>query len=596
MVTALEKEKEGLKQKREVCIAAMEKFKRENDVVSFGADRGNTGVERVGTLSASLTTAEMATFDLRAQLASVNAALANPATLAAFVEAQQFKSKETGDREYDDLRSQLIQEMLALSTSSALEGANNSRVKTLEAVVNTLRQRIAEKERSIAAAHLISVTTQLAAAEDNERQVREAMKAQRKLLIGLSPTAAAYANLDADVMRIQKQLDSLDARIAQVNVNELGAAPLNVQFLEPAHVEIKPIKPNKMLVLAAAMMLGWVLGIGLALGREWHDARFRSPQEIMALLGTSVLATVPRINGRLSSVARGQILFLDSHSPSAEAYRSIRTSLHLGAFRDAKTILLCSPTAGDGKSTTASNLAIAFAQAGQRTLLVDCDMREPVQHLIFETDGALGLSSVVAGEAGLRDVIQETRVNNLFLLPCGPVPANPTELLQGKRFGRLMRALVGSFDRIIIDSPPVTMVADARILAASADATLLVLRMHQSMHRTAMQSMDELEKVGAHVIGAIANDMPAVRSNTYYRGSWQYASSAKRVMASIARSEEEAVGGLRRLPAPGTLTIDEPDWSCDEQFSGHDTNDSASPDDVPPVAPGAKGVNSGREW
>src|SRR4029079_8558980 len=102
---------------------------------------------------------------------------------------------------------------------------------------------------------------------------------------------------------------------------------------------------------------------------------------------------------------------------------------HLGAFRDAKTILMASPMSGEGKSTSASNLAIAFAQAGHRTLIVDCDMREPVQHLIFETDGAIGLSSVIAGEEKLRDAIQPTRIAGLYLLPCGPVPANPTELL-----------------------------------------------------------------------------------------------------------------------------------------------------------------------
>src|SRR5439155_21513343 len=116
--------------------------------------------------------------------------------------------------------------------------------------------------------------------------------------------------------------------------------------------------------------------------------------------------------------------------------------------------------AGDGKSTTASNLAIAFAQAGQRTLLIDCDLREPVQHLIFESQPQLGLSSVLTGEARLREAVRSTRVAGLYLLPCGPVPANPSELLASKRFSDVMPALIGAFDRIIIDSPPLMSVAD----------------------------------------------------------------------------------------------------------------------------------------
>ena len=294
-----------------------------------------------------------------------------------------------------------------------MQGPRNSRVQSLEWVVNSLRERIAEKERAIASAHVVSLSTQLASAEENERQLKAAMHAERTQVLALGPQAAEYAKLEGDVLRIQKQSDLLDSRLAEVTVNDVESGPMNVQFLEPAHPETKPIKPNKMMVMGAALMVGWILGIGLAMGREWHDARIRTPQEIIAM-GTPVLATVPPINARLSPVARGQILFLDPHSPSAEAYRSIRTSLHLGPCRDARTLLLASPTSGDGKSTTASNLAIAFAQAGHRTLLLDCDMREPVQHLIFEIEGSVGISSVVAGEKKLKDAIRLTREFRAF--------------------------------------------------------------------------------------------------------------------------------------------------------------------------------------
>ncbi len=567
MLQSLEKEKAELKAKREELVTAMQKFKSENDVISLGADRGNTALERTATLSSSLTTAEMTAIDLRSQLAATKRALADPASLSAFVEAQQFKAKDAGDHEYDELRSQLIQQMLALSTSSALEGPRNSRVMTLEAVVTALRRRVADKERAIAQAHLVSVSTQLAAAEENEKQLRKASQSQRAQVLNLGPQAMEYLKMESEVARMQKQCELLENRIGDITVNEMSAPPMNVRFLEPARVETRPIKPNKLLVMLAALMVGWVAGIGIALVQEWRDARFRNPQEILSLLGTSVLGLVPRINARLSPVARGQILYLDTHSPSAEAYRSVRTSLHLGAYRESKTILLASATPGEGKSTTASNLAIAFAQAGHRTLLIDCDMREPVLHLIFETSGAIGVSSVIAGEEKLADAIQRTRVPGLYLLPCGPVPANPSELLAGKRFGHLMRALLGTFDRIVLDSPPLLMANDARIIAASADATLIVLRMNHSTHRAAIQAMEELEKVGAHVLGAVANDVPALRANSYYRGSWQYASSAKRIIASVGGEPgagESARPGKKQLLVDAALAIIEPNWSAED--------------------------------
>lgn len=601
MLAALTREKEELKHKRDASMQAMLKFKRENDVLSFGTDRGNTALERNATLATSLTTAEMTVIGLRAQLSATKKALADPASLSAFVEALQFKAKNAGDHEYDELRSQLVQEMLTLSTSSALEGSHNTRVRTLESVVTALRSRVAEKERAIAMGHLSEVSTDLAAAEENEQQLRKAMQAQHSELLTLGPQASEFAKLEAEAARIQKQCDLLDSRMSEISVNDLGVAPLNVQFLEPARAESKPVKPNKLLVLGVALMVGWVIGVGLALAHEWRDGRFRNSEEIVALLGTSVLATIPRINMRLSPMARGQILSLDTHSPSAEAYRSIRTSLHLGPYGQAKTILLASASPGDGKSTTASNLAIAFSQAGYRTLLIDCDMREPVQHLIFETHGSVGLSSVVAGEAKLADAIQETRIAGLYLLPCGPVPATPSELLSGKRFGLLMRALVGTFDRIVIDSPPLTMANDARIIAASADATMLVLRINQSAHSAVIHAMEELVKVGANVLGAVANDMPTLRANSYYRGSWQYASSAKRVMASVIKQEPvkaQTAPEPRRLTSEGSLAIAEPDWSAEEGSGSNDDKFSADDSAVPQIStgPAVSTTADRREW
>ncbi len=565
IVRALQAEKASLQRKREACLAAMLKCKRTSGVLSFQLDRANTSLDRAVSLSTSLTQAEVATMELRAQQEAISKALANPTSIAAFVEAQQMKGRDAGDREYDELRTQLNDQKLALSTARAVQGPSNSRVQVLQRVIDSLVERIADKQRLMVESQLASISGQLAAAEDKERQLRTALSTQQDQVLNADPDAAEYAKLDAEATRLQKQLELVDNRMAEVNVNSIEVAPLNVQILEPARVQAKPVRPKKAFTLAAALMVGWVLGIGMALMREWRDARLRTPEEIPSLLGTPVIAMVPRMNTRLSPVTRGQVVRLDARSPVAEAYRSVRTSLHLGTAGRAKTILLASPAPGDGKSMTASNLAIAFAQAGERTLLLDCDLRQPVQHMVMEVNGDVGLSSVMNREATLRDAIVATSVPNLHVLPCGPIPENPSELLDSKHFAKLMQTLSAAFDRIIIDSPPLISVTDARILASSADVTLLVLRMNKSMRALGTLALDGLEKVGANVIGAIANDVPSSKAYHYYGGSWQYATNARLLPPlGAGLSADQAQPGASGEGGE-MLVIEEPDWAAKPQ-------------------------------
>ncbi len=567
MVKVLQRQKLELQQKRDLCLAQMIEAKRQSGVLSLKDDKANTVMERAEALNTSLTNAQLETIALRSQLDSMTAALATPESIAAFVEAQQAKGKESGDPEYQELRSQMTQLTLNQTSSGTMQGPNHPRVQVLSTIVDSLKQRIAAKQRTMVESQRAALNSQVVAAEGKERQIRTILEQQEGRAIGLGPKAVEFAKLEAEVSQLQKQSDMIDARVGEISVNTLDVGPLNVKVLEQARIEETPVKPNKPLILAAAAMLGCMLGMGLAILREWQDARLRTPEEIFAVLGTPVLATVPRINPQLSSVNRGQSVRLDSRSITAEAYRSVRTSLYLGLSGKARTILVASPMPGDGKSTTASNLAIAFAQAGDRTLLIDCDLREPVQHLIFETAGNFGLSNVMTGDVKLRDAVRPTRSPGLYVLPCGPVPANPAELLSSKRFGRLIQALSKSFDRIIIDSSPLLRFSDTRILAASADVTILVLRMNQSMRTLGVLAINGLQKIGANVVGAVANDVPSGKAYPYYGGSSQYVAPARAIIAqpgsngnrgdawSIARPSEKVV--------VESLAISEPDWSTD---------------------------------
>jgi capsular exopolysaccharide synthesis family protein len=196
--------------------------------------------------------------------------------------------------------------------------------------------------------------------------------------------------------------------------------------------------------------------------------------------------------------------------------------LHFGlAGRDVKAIVVTSPSPGDGKSTVASNLAIALAQADQRVLLVDADLRKPTQHLIFEASPARGLGSVLSDRRPVEEAIIPGVLDSLDLLPCGPLPSNPVELLNNGFFAEVLDKLRERYDRIIIDSPPVMPVADARVIAALGDATILVLRAERSTRRIGLAARNELWRVRASRIGVVVNGVP-VRKQGHYGGGYGY--------------------------------------------------------------------------
>lgn len=226
-------------------------------------------------------------------------------------------------------------------------------------------------------------------------------------------------------------------------------------------------------------------------------------------------------------VERGQKVYLKPKSVIAEAYRTIRTAVFFGVPKgEAKTILVTSPDTGDGKSTLASNLAIAMAQAGQKTLILDADFRKPMQHNIFDFENSMGLSGVLAGTITLDKALKAGPVKELDILSCGTEVPNPSEMLNSDAFAKILKeGLSERYDRIIIDSPPVGMVADSQILAAICDITLLVLHAEKSTRKHSQQTRDVLLSVGGHLLGAVVNDVPLRHSRYgYYPGYGYYRS------------------------------------------------------------------------
>jgi capsular exopolysaccharide synthesis family protein len=308
-----------------------------------------------------------------------------------------------------------------------------------------------------------------------------------------------------------------------------------VDVVEPARVADYPSFPRKNRTMAVALVCGALLGAGLALLRDRLDGRMRSVEEIQTVIGLPILGVVPAMAGRRTAVARAMTVHLDPRSVVAESYRTIRTALYFGTTGTrCKTVLITSPESGDGKTTSASNLAIAIAQTGRNVLLLDADFRKPTQHKNLDIKDAVGLSSVLIGHESLDRAIQHTGVEGLDILPCGPIPANPSEILNSREFAELIDALAERYDHILFDSPPVNVVTDARILGAICDATIMVLRADKSTRKAGEHARNSLLAVGARVLGAIVNDAPKRKGYEVYGG--QYYGTADTAYAGVVPS------------------------------------------------------------
>lgn len=212
----------------------------------------------------------------------------------------------------------------------------------------------------------------------------------------------------------------------------------------------------------------------------------------------------------------------DPKSPVAESYRTLRTNIKFSSFdKKIQSILITSSGTGEGKSTTAANLAIVMAQSGNNTIIIDCDQRRPNTHKLFGVSNEVGLSNFIVGTIGFNEVIQKTEVENLHILTSGTRPPNPSELISSNKMMGFVEELKKEYDYIILDSPPVIPVTDAQLLASYADGCLLVVSSGEVEKEAVIKAKDLLNKVNAKIIGVILNKLE-VREKGYYGYYYHY--------------------------------------------------------------------------
>jgi capsular exopolysaccharide synthesis family protein len=268
-----------------------------------------------------------------------------------------------------------------------------------------------------------------------------------------------------------------------------------------------------MTVLLAAA-IGLIMAGMAAYLLDYLDDTIKTPDDVKKILDLTTLGAVPRVqDGDTELVALST-----SQSPAVESYRILRTNLQFAAVNHPlDTMLITSPSPTEGKSLTVANLAVAMAQAGKKTVIIDADLHRPRQHRLFSLPNNVGVTTALLAEhPDPGDLLQSTEVDNLQVLTSGPLPPNPAELLGSDRMKELLQHLVEQTDVIIMDSPPAIVLSDAMILATQSDGVLLVLDVGQTRRDAARRAVESLRQVNARIVGVLLNRVPTNGGGYYY--------------------------------------------------------------------------------
>jgi capsular exopolysaccharide synthesis family protein len=345
---------------------------------------------------------------------------------------------------------------------------------------------------------------------ETENSLNKWMSHEKQQALDLSKLETEFRPLARDAENNAKVYSLINQRHKEINLTGMLRAN-NVRILDRATPPRLPVSPIMPLNLAVGAILGLLWGLLLAFVVESLDNTIKTPEAAEEIVGAPLLGVIPmlsQVRQHLLADApeRDLAVFKDPKSLAAEACRSIRTNmLFISAQKEFSLFSVTSPGPQDGKTTVAINLAVTMAQAGGRILLIDTDMRKPRVHKSFGIKSDKGISSVIAGDIQLKDAICTSEVPNLDVLPCGPMPPNPAELLHTERFRQILSQCRSNYDRVVMDSPPIAPVTDPAIIGSATDGVVLVLRAGHTTREAAQFARRQLGDAGARILGIVIN-------------------------------------------------------------------------------------------
>lgn len=383
-----------------------------------------------------------------------------------------------------------------------------------------------------------------------ENRIFSDLEKQKENVVRTDSNAIQYRLLRDEVTQKNTLLNSLREKQQSALVSaKLGSLETsNISIIDQGEIPTRPISPKKGLNLFLAIVFGFLGGVGLCFVLEYMDNSVKGPEDVERLAGLPSMGVIPHVplgeekKQKRIQFASGieysdekrdriqadikQFELINHQFPKisiAEDYRTVRTSILLSfAENPPKSILVTSAMPKEGKSVTVANLAVAFSQLGERILVVDSDLRKPRLHQIFQIEREEGLSNYLTGNLALKDAIQKTHIENIFLIPSGPIPPNPSELLNSKKMKHLMDESRAGFDYIFFDTPPVLAVIDPLIVSALTDATMFLIKAGQTTRKPFLNAVGELRKANANILGVLFNQLRVKAGDLSFMDYYHY--------------------------------------------------------------------------
>jgi succinoglycan biosynthesis transport protein ExoP len=484
----------------EASEQAVQRYREQTDAVSL-EEKQNIVVQKLGDLNAAVTRAKTERIQKEAAYNQIRTLQNDRAALDTFpaILSNTFIQQQKG--ELADLQRQQAQlsdklgpnhpEMVKLS--SAIRAAESRIQGEISKVVQAMRN---DYQQSVA----------------QEQSLTNALEQQKTDALTLSRKGIEYGVLARDAASNRQIFESLMQRTKETGISgELRTS--NIRIVDQAETPRAPIRPNRRDNLLLALLGGLMLGGSLAFFFEYLDNRIKSPDELKQYLRLPFLGMVPALFDKSISDP-----LIGSGVPTnfSESFRAVRTNLLFSsAETGGRTLMVTSTGPSEGKTLVASNVALALAQAGQRVLLIDADMRRPRVHTVFRKSQKPGLSNLLVGDAKASEVVQKTLTPGLWIISSGVVPPNPAELLGSKRFKDFILSLGEHFDWVLIDTPPIMAVTDSSVVAHLVSGVLFVVGAEMTSRHAAQRAVEQLLNTQAKFVGAVLNRVD-LQHNAYY--------------------------------------------------------------------------------
>ena len=500
------------RKKVEKAEQALLRYKEKHSIITdFSSDVENITAQKLAHLNTQVVEAESNRVEAETRYKQAMVLTGTPDMLDSIPEVlnneliRQIKSME-------------IELFKRMSELSKKYGQKHPRMVAIESELNTLQKRRTQEVSRVINSLKNEYKVELA----KENSLKAALAKQKKESLELNQKAIQYGVLRRESESARYMYELLIKRFKETSLTE-DMKTGNIRIVDRAEVPEYPIKPKKKLNILLAIIVSLLTGTGLAFFFEYLDNTIKLPEEVEKHLNIPFLGSTPLFSTKNKWNIRGDtspelVAFNYPRSTASELYRSIRTNILFSSAESVPQVILITGVGPqEGKTITTANLAVTMAQADSKIVILDCDMRRANVHKVFGTANDHGISNLLVGNSNMREAILHTRIPNLDVIPCGPIPPNPSELLGSTRMTTLLNSLRKHYAHILIDSPPSIAVTDAVVLSKSVDGVILVIRAGYTAKEIIKSGIVQFAAVGTHILGAVLNGVDMSRDRYHYQ-------------------------------------------------------------------------------